>query len=91
MAHLLKRAGARATACWSRARAGMRMERVVDALMARWLGTRRGRMRSRMLYHFLVPLAKYHIVFNVFRYITFRTAMAAGHGARDLARASGRG
>ncbi len=28
-----------------------------------------------MLY-LLVPLAKYHIVFNVFRYITFRTAMA---------------
>jgi len=29
-----------------------------------------------MLYHLLVPLAPYHIVFNVFRYITFRTAMA---------------
>ncbi len=29
-----------------------------------------------MLYHLLVPLAKEHIVFNVFRYITFRTAMA---------------
>ena len=29
-----------------------------------------------MLYHLLVPLAKDHIVFNVFRYITFRTAMA---------------
>jgi phospho-N-acetylmuramoyl-pentapeptide-transferase len=29
-----------------------------------------------MLYHLLVPLAKEHIAFNVFRYITFRTAMA---------------
>ena len=29
-----------------------------------------------MLYHLLVPLAKEHIIFNVFRYITFRTAMA---------------
>jgi phospho-N-acetylmuramoyl-pentapeptide-transferase len=29
-----------------------------------------------MLYDLLVPLAKYHTVFNVFRYITFRTAMA---------------
>ncbi len=29
-----------------------------------------------MLYHLLVPLARDHIVFNVFRYITFRTAMA---------------
>ncbi|HUM14692.1 MAG TPA: phospho-N-acetylmuramoyl-pentapeptide-transferase [Candidatus Nitrosotalea sp.] len=29
-----------------------------------------------MLYELLVPLAKYHTVFNVFRYITFRTAMA---------------
>jgi len=29
-----------------------------------------------MLVYLLVPLAKYHIVFNVFRYITFRTAMA---------------
>jgi phospho-N-acetylmuramoyl-pentapeptide-transferase len=29
-----------------------------------------------MLYHLLVPLAREHIVFNVFRYITFRTAMA---------------
>jgi phospho-N-acetylmuramoyl-pentapeptide-transferase len=29
-----------------------------------------------MLYELLVPLAKYHIAFNVFRYITFRTAMA---------------
>jgi phospho-N-acetylmuramoyl-pentapeptide-transferase len=29
-----------------------------------------------MLYDLLVPLAKYHSVFNVFRYITFRTAMA---------------
>ncbi len=29
-----------------------------------------------MLFHLLVPLAKYHIVFNVFRYITFRAAMA---------------
>lgn len=29
-----------------------------------------------MLFHLLVPLAKYHILFNVFRYITFRTAMA---------------
>jgi phospho-N-acetylmuramoyl-pentapeptide-transferase len=27
-----------------------------------------------VLYHFLVPLADYHIVFNLFRYITFRTA-----------------
>jgi phospho-N-acetylmuramoyl-pentapeptide-transferase len=30
-----------------------------------------------MFYHLFVPLAKDHIVFNVFRYITFRTAMAA--------------
>jgi phospho-N-acetylmuramoyl-pentapeptide-transferase len=29
-----------------------------------------------MLLYLLVPLAKYHIVFNVFRYITFRAAMA---------------
>jgi len=29
-----------------------------------------------MLYDLLVPLARYHSVFNVFRYITFRTAMA---------------
>jgi len=29
-----------------------------------------------MLVYLLVPLAKYHILFNVFRYITFRTAMA---------------
>jgi phospho-N-acetylmuramoyl-pentapeptide-transferase len=29
-----------------------------------------------MLYHLLVPLARDHIAFNVFRYITFRTAMA---------------
>ncbi|MFQ5521679.1 MAG: phospho-N-acetylmuramoyl-pentapeptide-transferase [Candidatus Methylomirabilia bacterium] len=29
-----------------------------------------------MLYHFLVPLGSEHIVFNVFRYITFRTALA---------------
>src|SRR3990172_421177 len=29
-----------------------------------------------MLYHLLVPLAKYHIIFNVFRFITFRAAMA---------------
>src|SRR5439155_23064675 len=29
-----------------------------------------------MLYHLLVPLAKDHIVFNVFRYLTFRCAMA---------------
>ncbi len=29
-----------------------------------------------MLYHLLVPFAREHIVFNVFRYITFRTAMA---------------
>jgi phospho-N-acetylmuramoyl-pentapeptide-transferase len=29
-----------------------------------------------VLYELLVPLAKYHTVFNVFRYITFRTAMA---------------
>ncbi len=29
-----------------------------------------------MLVYLLVPLAKYHIVFNVFRYITFRTALA---------------
>jgi len=29
-----------------------------------------------MLYHLLVPLARDHIVFNVFRYITFRAAMA---------------
>ncbi len=29
-----------------------------------------------MLYHLLVPLAKVHIVFNVFRYLTVRSAMA---------------
>jgi phospho-N-acetylmuramoyl-pentapeptide-transferase len=29
-----------------------------------------------MLYHFLVPLAKDYIVFNVFRYVTFRSFMA---------------
>jgi len=29
-----------------------------------------------MLYHLLVPLSSYHIAFNVFRYITFRTALA---------------
>ncbi len=29
-----------------------------------------------MLYELLVPLVKYHTAFNVFRYITFRTAMA---------------
>ena len=29
-----------------------------------------------MLYHFLVPLAKDNIVFNVFRYVTFRSFMA---------------
>src|SRR3990172_9516372 len=29
-----------------------------------------------MLYHLLVPFAREHIIFNVFRYITFRTAMA---------------
>jgi phospho-N-acetylmuramoyl-pentapeptide-transferase len=30
-----------------------------------------------MFYHFLYPLAKYHTVFNVFQYITFRTIYAA--------------
>lgn len=30
-----------------------------------------------MLYHLLVPLAREHIVFNLFRYITFRAAGAA--------------
>src|SRR5262252_825586 len=29
-----------------------------------------------MLHDLLVPLAKYHTAFNLFRYITFRTAMA---------------
>jgi phospho-N-acetylmuramoyl-pentapeptide-transferase len=29
-----------------------------------------------MLYHLLVPLASSHIVFNVFRYLTFRSVMA---------------
>src|SRR3990170_1481758 len=29
-----------------------------------------------MLYHFLVPLAREHILFNVFRYLTFRSFMA---------------
>ena len=29
-----------------------------------------------MLYELLVPLAKYHTAFNVFRYITFRAAYA---------------
>ena len=30
-----------------------------------------------MLYRWLYPLAKFFPAFNVFRYITFRTAMAA--------------
>ncbi|GMR04775.1 MAG: phospho-N-acetylmuramoyl-pentapeptide-transferase [Thermodesulfobacteriota bacterium] len=30
-----------------------------------------------MLYYFLFPLAKYHTIFNVFQYITFRTIYAA--------------
>jgi phospho-N-acetylmuramoyl-pentapeptide-transferase len=30
-----------------------------------------------VLYHFLVPLAEHHIIFNLFRYITFRGAGAA--------------
>jgi len=30
-----------------------------------------------MFYHFLYPLAKYHTIFNVFQYITFRTIYAA--------------
>ncbi len=29
-----------------------------------------------MLYHLLVPLARDHILFNVFRYLTFRSLMA---------------
>src|SRR5262245_23851222 len=29
-----------------------------------------------MLYYFLVPLARDHILFNVFRYLTFRSFMA---------------
>src|SRR3989442_15475392 len=29
-----------------------------------------------MLYHLLVPLARDHIIFNVFRYLTFRSVMA---------------
>ncbi|MBW8004982.1 MAG: phospho-N-acetylmuramoyl-pentapeptide-transferase [candidate division NC10 bacterium] len=29
-----------------------------------------------MLYHFLYPLVEYHSIFNVFRYVTFRTAGA---------------
>ena len=29
-----------------------------------------------MLYHLLAPLGREHIVFNVFRYLTFRSAMA---------------
>src|SRR5207247_6740422 len=29
-----------------------------------------------MLYYFLVPLARDHIIFNVFRYLTFRSFMA---------------
>lgn len=29
-----------------------------------------------MLYHLLFPLAAYHTAFNVFRYVTFRTAGA---------------
>jgi phospho-N-acetylmuramoyl-pentapeptide-transferase len=29
-----------------------------------------------MLYHLLAPLGKEHIIFNVFRYLTFRSAMA---------------
>ena len=30
-----------------------------------------------MLYHLLVPLARQHILFNLFNYITFRGAAAA--------------
>ena len=30
-----------------------------------------------MLHYFLYPLAKYHTIFNVFQYITFRTIYAA--------------
>ncbi|MFP4623128.1 MAG: phospho-N-acetylmuramoyl-pentapeptide-transferase [Gemmatimonadota bacterium] len=30
-----------------------------------------------MLYHFLAPLSEFHIIFNLFRYITFRAAGAA--------------
>ena len=30
-----------------------------------------------MFYHLLYPLAKYHTIFNVFQYITFRTIYAA--------------
>ncbi|HZX35632.1 MAG TPA: phospho-N-acetylmuramoyl-pentapeptide-transferase [Thermodesulfobacteriota bacterium] len=30
-----------------------------------------------MFYHLLYPLAKYHMIFNVFQYITFRTIYAA--------------
>ena len=44
-----------------------------------------------MLYELLVPLARDSIVFNVFRYITFRAAMAHGDGHRDLRSCSGRG
>ena len=58
---------------------GMRMERVVDAL-ARPL-RRRGCL---MLYELLVPLARDSIVFNVFRYITFRAAMATVTAHADL-------
>ena len=44
-----------------------------------------------MLYHLLVPLAKDNIVFNVFRYLTFRTVDGDGHRAGDLASCWGRG
>ena len=45
-----------------------------------------------MLYHLLVPLAKDHIVFNVFRYMTFRSVRWPLITALVISlRASGRG
>src|SRR5207244_13224106 len=48
----------------------LRLERVVDA----WIAP--SRRECAVLYHLLAPLGREHIVFNVFRYLTFRSAMA---------------
>ena len=50
---------------------GVRMERVVEALVAAHPGA-----RGLMLYHLLFELREQVGLFNVVRYITFRTAMA---------------
>src|SRR5262249_35077838 len=60
-----------------------RRRAVREGLAGHAHGARRGRPRRPagrggwlMLYELLVPLVKYWSAFNVFRYITFRTAMA---------------